>query len=233
MPTGSCETQPSRMLSPGMCAVLFATLSAACSPAADDYSFLKVGEGSGGASAGSGGAVAGGGGGVAAATAHPTGGIGSGGFGGAATGGWSTGGVATGGIAPAVTGGAPTGGAPPVAMGGTTPATGGSPVPPVNTDAGGQESVCATAERDESATAACPAGKVITSVTFASFGRPSGTCGSFVKAEDCHSESSRAVVEGACVGKSTCTIEATIDLFDNPCTGTDEKLAFEVVCAPG
>lgn len=44
----------------------------------------------------------------------------------------------------------------------------------------------------------CPDGSIITSITFASFGNPSGTCQSYIQG-NCHSRNSHSVVEKVCI----------------------------------
>jgi hypothetical protein len=56
-------------------------------------------------------------------------------------------------------------------------------------------------------------GSVISSVDFASYGQPSGTCGSY-SLGSCHSKSSLAVVQNLCLNRSSCTIPMAS--FDPP-----------------
>eukprot|EP00164_Ancoracysta_twista_P006265 GFYU01008705.1.p1 GENE.GFYU01008705.1~~GFYU01008705.1.p1 ORF type:complete len:1064 (-),score=338.26 GFYU01008705.1:1031-4144(-) len=72
---------------------------------------------------------------------------------------------------------------------------------------------------------------VISDVTFASFGTPSGSCPSLTTGT-CNSAKSMDVVKAACLGKSSCTVDAEIQTFDgvDPCYGTKKQLAVAVTC---
>ncbi|XP_057969924.1 beta-galactosidase 10 [Malania oleifera] len=77
----------------------------------------------------------------------------------------------------------------------------------------------------------CPESTRISSVNFASFGTPTGTCGSYVKG-DCHDPDSTSMVERDCLNKSECTIELTEQNFNKDlCPSTTRKLAVEAVCS--
>jgi hypothetical protein len=176
-----------------------------------------TGAGAGGSTGGAGGA--GGAGGVT--TGGGTGGLsgaagtpGTGGAGGSA----GAAGMSTGGKG-AVGGRAGSGGA----SGG---ATGGS------AGTGGGKSVCGTAAEDASATLTCPSGQIIDSVVFASYGTPTGTCGSFA-AGSCDATSAASMIETLCKGRSSCSITASNGTFGDPCHSTVKKLAVEVTCVVG
>ena len=79
---------------------------------------------------------------------------------------------------------------------------------------------------------ACPDGSAITEVAFASFGTPAGSCPNFA-AGACAATSSRAVVEKACLGKTSCAVTASNDVFGgDPCVNTPKALAVQLKC-PG
>nr|DAD24674.1 TPA_asm: hypothetical protein HUJ06_026138 [Nelumbo nucifera] len=59
----------------------------------------------------------------------------------------------------------------------------------------------------------CPPKTVITGVKFASFGTPTGTCGSYSKG-DCHDPNSSSVVEKICLNKNGCTIALSEENFN-------------------
>ncbi|CAL0319743.1 unnamed protein product [Lupinus luteus] len=76
----------------------------------------------------------------------------------------------------------------------------------------------------------CPDDTIISAIKFASFGNPSGTCGSYLKG-DCHDPNSNVVVEKACLNKKECAIDLTEGNFKtNLCPGLSRKLAVEAVC---
>ncbi|KAF5751735.1 beta-galactosidase 10 [Tripterygium wilfordii] len=77
----------------------------------------------------------------------------------------------------------------------------------------------------------CPENARISTVKFASFGTPTGTCGSYLKG-DCHDPNSISVVEKVCLNKNECTIELTGENFNTGvCSGATKKLAVEAVCS--
>ncbi|QCE15155.1 beta-galactosidase [Vigna unguiculata] len=77
----------------------------------------------------------------------------------------------------------------------------------------------------------CPSNTHISAVKFASFGTPSGSCGSYLKG-DCHDPNSSTVVEKACLNKNDCVIKLTEENFKtNLCLGLTRKLAVEAVCS--
>jgi hypothetical protein len=105
------------------------------------------------------------------------------------------------------------------ASGGSAGAVAGSPV-------------CATAAEDASVTLTCPTGQIIDSITFASFGTPTGSCGSFATS-DCDATSSTSVVQSLCVGQSSCTFTASNGTFGDPCHGTTKHMDVQASCVTG
>ena len=78
----------------------------------------------------------------------------------------------------------------------------------------------------------CASG-VINAVQFASYGTPSGACGSWAVNSSCNSANSTAVVEAACVGLAACTVVAGPPNFDDPCYGTVKYLDVQATCSSG
>ncbi|KAG0523025.1 hypothetical protein BDA96_07G088200 [Sorghum bicolor] len=77
----------------------------------------------------------------------------------------------------------------------------------------------------------CPKdGQVISSIKFASFGTPSGTCGSYSHGE-CSSTQAISVVQEACIGVSNCSVPVSSNYFGNPWTGVTKSLAVEAACS--
>jgi hypothetical protein len=56
-------------------------------------------------------------------------------------------------------------------------------------------------------------GGVIERVDFASWGSASGTCGAFVAHPTCHSDATADVVAAMCVGKATCSVPTSADVW--------------------
>ncbi|KAM3314416.1 hypothetical protein ACQJBY_033325 [Aegilops geniculata] len=77
----------------------------------------------------------------------------------------------------------------------------------------------------------CPKeGQVISSIKFASFGTPSGTCGSYSHGE-CSSSQALAVSQEACVGVSSCSVPVSAKNFGDPCRGVTKSLVVEAACS--
>ena len=76
-------------------------------------------------------------------------------------------------------------------------------------------------------TLGCDAGKVITSVWFASYGTPDG----LVEDSSCHAPTSRSVLSALCLGQNSCTVAADNATFGDPCVGQPKWLNAEVVCS--
>lgn len=76
----------------------------------------------------------------------------------------------------------------------------------------------------------CPfPNQVISSIKFASYGKPSGTCGSFSHGS-CRSTNALSIVQKACVGSKSCSIEVSTNTFGDPCKGVAKSLAVEATC---
>jgi hypothetical protein len=92
--------------------------------------------------------------------------------------------------------------------------------------------MCAQAAEGATAKIQCPAGQVVKSLQYASYGTPSGACNSF-QTTSCHSAKSGTTVQTACVGKSSCQVAANNTVFGDPCPGVTKKLAIQVQCDTG
>ncbi|ALH23217.1 Galactose binding lectin domain containing protein [Chrysochromulina ericina virus CeV-01B] len=92
-------------------------------------------------------------------------------------------------------------------------------------------------------TLSCPSGETIDKVLFASYGLPRGSCksgsgGDFKIDPKCHDPNSQKIVEGQCLGKNSCTIDAntaytdTCDMKDGSIFdgGFPRRLAVVVNC---
>ncbi|XP_072961559.1 beta-galactosidase 6 [Typha angustifolia] len=71
---------------------------------------------------------------------------------------------------------------------------------------------------------------VISSIKFASFGTPHGTCGSYNHGR-CSSSSARAVVQEACIGARSCSVRVSTQVLGDPCKGVSKSLAVEAACS--
>ncbi len=81
-------------------------------------------------------------------------------------------------------------------------------------------------------TLTCPTGQTIDTITFASFGTPTGSCGSFATGS-CNASSSMAVVQALCVGRNSCSVPATDGTFIDPCDKTTKSLSIQATCTVG
>ncbi|XP_061358778.1 beta-galactosidase 8-like [Gastrolobium bilobum] len=76
----------------------------------------------------------------------------------------------------------------------------------------------------------CPyPNQVISSIKFASFGTPHGTCGNFSHG-NCSSNRVLSIVQKACIGSRSCSIGVSINTFGDPCKGVTKSLAVEAAC---
>ena len=75
----------------------------------------------------------------------------------------------------------------------------------------------------------CPASTVINAVTFASYGTPTGSCGSFI-ASSCNAATSATVVSNQCMGQQSCSVSAGNGNFGDPCTSIGKQLDIQVGC---
>lgn len=76
----------------------------------------------------------------------------------------------------------------------------------------------------------CPhPNQVISSIKFASFGTPQGTCGSFIHGR-CSSSNALSIVKKACIGSKSCSLGVSINVFGEPCKGVAKSLAVEASC---
>ncbi len=85
--------------------------------------------------------------------------------------------------------------------------------------------ICNTVAENGNLTLTATSG-TITAIAFASYGTPTGSCGSFATSS-CNASTSVSVVQAACVGNKTCTVAATNGVFGDPCVGTVKRLYVE------
>nr|GMC99035.1 beta-galactosidase 3 [Ipomoea batatas] len=77
----------------------------------------------------------------------------------------------------------------------------------------------------------CSPGQSISSITFASFGTPLGTCGNFQQGP-CHAPSSHTILEKKCIGRQRCSVAIANSNFGDPCPNVLKRLTVEAVCSP-
>ncbi|CAA2982995.1 beta-galactosidase 3 [Olea europaea subsp. europaea] len=77
----------------------------------------------------------------------------------------------------------------------------------------------------------CGPGQSISSIKFASFGTPLGTCGTFQQGT-CHAPSSYTTLEKKCIGRPRCTVAISNSNFgQDPCPNVLKRLSVEAICA--
>ncbi|KAL5542687.1 hypothetical protein UlMin_010397 [Ulmus minor] len=78
----------------------------------------------------------------------------------------------------------------------------------------------------------CQHGYMISSIDFASYGTPQGSCQKLSRGK-CHSSNSASVVSKACLGRNSCSVGISNIVFGgDPCRGTVKTLAVEAKCKP-
>jgi len=83
--------------------------------------------------------------------------------------------------------------------------------------------ICGFATEGQNVTLTAPAGAVITSIDFASYGTPNGSCGNYTQGW-CHATNSKSIVEGYALNQNSVTIPASNGVFGDPCGGTVKRL---------
>ncbi|EYU31481.1 hypothetical protein MIMGU_mgv1a001399mg [Erythranthe guttata] len=77
----------------------------------------------------------------------------------------------------------------------------------------------------------CDDGNTISSIKFASYGTPKGSCQNFSRG-NCHAPDSISVVSQACIGKQSCSISISNAAFGgDPCRGVVKTLSVEMECS--
>lgn len=89
---------------------------------------------------------------------------------------------------------------------------------------------CANVAEGATLELSCSSG-VLSTFDFASYGTPSGICDAYVAAQSCHAPNSANVVNAACAGQASCTLQvANVTFGPDPCTGTAKSLSVQAVC---
>ncbi|MGG9960751.1 LamG-like jellyroll fold domain-containing protein [Ferruginibacter sp. SUN106] len=91
--------------------------------------------------------------------------------------------------------------------------------------------VCGNATENSNVILTAPAGNTFTSVVFASYGLPNGTCGNFTIGT-CHQVNSATIVAGLITGQNSVSIPANNATFTDPCVGPTKRLYIEAGYAP-
>jgi len=73
---------------------------------------------------------------------------------------------------------------------------------------------------------------VISSIDFAAFGTPYGTCGNYSHNASCDAANCTAVVQQMCLGQNYCSV-LSYPTFGDPCYGTYKSLIIQARCSDG
>ncbi|PNT68547.1 beta-galactosidase 11 [Brachypodium distachyon] len=90
----------------------------------------------------------------------------------------------------------------------------------------------ADADLKPQAVLSCPEKKLIQQVVFASYGNPLGICGNYTVG-NCHAPKAKEIVEKACVGKKSCVLQVSHEVYgaDLNCPGSTGTLAVQAKCS--
>lgn len=91
---------------------------------------------------------------------------------------------------------------------------------------GHSQVICGTAGEGAILTLTAPPGNVFTSIEYASYGTPLGSCGSYVNSS-CHAANSQSICETAFIGQNSASLSATNGVFGDPCSGTVKWLTVQ------
>lgn len=86
--------------------------------------------------------------------------------------------------------------------------------------------ICNTVDEGGTLTLTAPAGQVITNIEYASYGTPTGSCGSFSNG-GCHAANSQSICEAVFIGQNSASIGANNAVFGDPCGGTFKRLSVQ------
>lgn len=77
-------------------------------------------------------------------------------------------------------------------------------------------------------------GALVTNVTFAAFGTPTGSCATGWTRGACDAHGAAAIVASACLGRASCALPVTVAEFGgvDPCEGVKKSLAVSLSCGP-
>ena len=85
------------------------------------------------------------------------------------------------------------------------------------------QTICGTADEGGTVTLTAPAGNFISSIDFASYGTPNGSCGSFTIGT-CDAANSMSIAQATFVGQTSASLDANNGVFGDPCVGTFKRL---------
>jgi len=95
----------------------------------------------------------------------------------------------------------------------------------------GGDRICKNAAQRTVLTLKCPPAQVMSSINFASYGAPNGTCKTGLSiTPSCHSSISQTILTNLCLGLNSCVVNATNTNFGNACMQLSKKLSVIATC---
>jgi hypothetical protein len=88
--------------------------------------------------------------------------------------------------------------------------------------------LCGETNESGNITLTAPVGAVFTSIPFASYGTPNGTCGNY-SIGSCHASNSTSIVSAAAIGQNNFSISANNATFGDPCAFTSKRMYIEAI----
>ena len=88
--------------------------------------------------------------------------------------------------------------------------------------------ICGESNESGNITLTAPIGYIFTSIPFASYGTPNGTCGNYTLG-GCHASNSTSVVSGLAIGQNNFSIGVNNGIFGDPCPFTAKRMYIQAV----
>lgn len=88
--------------------------------------------------------------------------------------------------------------------------------------------ICGESNESGNITLTAPVGAIFTSIPFASYGTPNGTCGNYTLG-GCHASNSTSVVSGLAIGQNNFSIGVNNGIFGDPCPFTAKRMYIQAV----
>ncbi|KAL3754060.1 hypothetical protein ACJRO7_001323 [Eucalyptus globulus] len=90
--------------------------------------------------------------------------------------------------------------------------------------------ICATTDEKKQLELSCQGGRVMSEIKFASFGEPTGVCGSYARGS-CEAPNTLSVIQKQCLGQESCTLDVSENTFGpTGCHQNVYRLAVEATC---
>lgn len=90
------------------------------------------------------------------------------------------------------------------------------------------QTICGTVNEGQTLTLTAPGSNIFLSITFASYGTPNGSCGSFTIG-GCNALNSLVIAQTTFIGHNSASLGANNGIFGDPCGGTFKRLYVEAI----